>query len=66
MYQKVLFSLGNYRDGRPFGVYTEVNNFYVMSMTIINMHERFHLMHSVYSASKPARDIIGYLLAAPG
>ena len=48
MYKKALFSLGNQRSGRPFVVDTEVNNSFVTSMTIIDMHETFHFVQTVY------------------
>ena len=48
MYKKALFSLGNQRTGRPFVVDTEGNNPSVTSMTIINMHETFHFVQTVY------------------
>ena len=51
MYKKALFSLGNQRSGRPFVVDTEVNNSFVTSMTIINMHETFHIVQTVYYGS---------------
>ena len=48
MYKKALFSLGNQRSGRPFVVDTEVNKSFVTSMTIIDMHETFHIVKTVY------------------
>ena len=48
MYKKAPFSLGNQRTGRPFVVDTDGNNSSVTSMTIINMHETFHVVQIMY------------------